>query len=334
MPKIVRLEPSQLEFIVQKGQTILEAALLNRVNLEYSCSNGQCGQCKAILLAGDVTANNCSKDSELNEREILTCCSYPNSDLALHATYFPELRDIERKTLPVKVDQFILLNENVLSITFRFSPTAKFDFLPGQFIDLSWNGQKRSYSIANANLVGHKIDLHVKKVEGGLFSEHLFNELKVNQLFRLHGPLGSFFIRESNSPLIFMCTGTGFAPIKAMIEHLIASSSQKQIFIYWGAQLLQDLYSDLPLQWSQKHSNIHFIPVLSREQNIKTGLDNLNSLKGKYIQDEIVKRHNNLQSYEVYACGSAQMIHDAQTTLIKHGLDPEKFYSDAFLPSN
>ena len=334
MSIVVRLLPSKLEFTVQEGQTILEGALFNKVSLEYSCSNGQCGQCKAELLSGVVASRDFSEDVGLSEREILTCSSIPKSDITLNATYFPELLDIERKTIPVKVDQFILVNKDVLMITFRLAPNSKFNFLPGQFVDLNFSGEKRSYSIANADAVNHKIELHIKRVEGGLFSEHLFNDLKQNQLFRIYGPLGTFFLRENDSPLIFMCTGTGFAPVKSMVEHLIDRKTKRQIYIYWGGRLSQDLYSNLPQQWSNGNTNIEFIPVLSREQNDSPELQKLTLTEGKYIQHKIVENHNDLERFDVYACGSEQMIHDAKKLLIKHGLSSEKFYSDAFLPSN
>ena len=334
MSKVVRLLPSELEFTVQEGQTILEGALFNQVSLEYSCSKGQCGQCKAELLSGVVASSDFSEDVGLSEREILTCSSIPKPDITLNATYFPELLDIERKTIPVKVDQFILVNKDVLMITFRFAPNSKFNFLPGQFVDLNFSGEKRSYSIANADAVNHKIDLHIKRVEGGLFSEHLFNDLKQNQLFRIYGPLGTFFLRDNDSPLIFMCTGTGFAPVKSMVEHLIDRSSKRKIYIYWGGRTSEDLYSDLPVQWSEQYSNIEYIPVLSREQNDAKKLDVSKLPESKYVQHKVVEQHNDLECFDVYACGSEQMIHDAKKLLIQHGLNTEKFYSDAFLPSN
>lgn len=330
MSKTVRLIPSEIEFIVNAGQTVLEAAIYNNINLEYSCSNGQCGQCKAELIEGVVGGSghlpNLPGNIELKPNEILTCCSVAKTDLVINAEYSPELNDIERKTVPVKVDSFSLLSNDVINITFRLAPTAKFRFLPGQFIDLNWNGSKRSYSIASADVAANKIDLHIKKVDRGLFSEYLFNDLKDGQLFRINGPLGTFFLRETDSPLIFMCTGTGFAPVKSMVEHLINRSSNRLIYIFWGAKTSQDLYSDLPLIWSKQYSNITFVPVLSREQG-ETGLGS------KYIQNRVVDEHTDLAIYEVYACGSEQMISDARKLLVENGLKSKSFYSDAFVSS-
>lgn len=167
MSIVVRLLPRKLQFSVQEGQTILEVALFNKVSLEYGWSNGQCGQCKVELLSGVVASRDFSVDVGLIERDILTCSSIPKPDITLNATYFPELLDIVRKTIPVKVDQFILVNKDVLIITLRLAPNSKFNFLPGQFVDLNFSGEKRSYSIANADAVNQKIELHIKRAGRG-----------------------------------------------------------------------------------------------------------------------------------------------------------------------
>jgi CDP-4-dehydro-6-deoxyglucose reductase len=330
MVKNIRLLPSNIEFQLLGSETILNAALSKNINLEYSCKNGQCGQCRAVLVEGDVTVLEELREQvalhSLDTNEILTCCTRAETNLIIQAEYYEQLRHIVKKTVPAKVDSFEYVNENVLIMVLRLPPTSSFDFLSGQFIDLIWAGEKRSYSIANSNSKKNTVELHIKKVPGGLFSEHLFNNLKENMLFRINGPLGTFFLRESLSPVIFMCTGTGFAPVKAMVEKLIENSDNRDVYIYWGVRTTKDLYSNLPYEWDEQYPNIKYFPLCSREGSA--------TLEGaKYIQDLILNHHKSLQGFEVYACGSESMIDAASSLLIDRGLNLRNFYSDAFLSS-
>lgn len=326
MSKIVRLLPSEVEFTVNDGQTVLEAALSNNVNLEYSCSTGKCGQCKADLISGSVDLVGNSEDLELLSSQVLTCCAIPRDNLTLKAQYFPELSDIERKIIPSKVDDIVFVNEDVVRITLRLPPTVEFRFLPGQYLDLNWGSNKRSYSIASSCVSAGKLEIHVKRVESGLFSGFFFNKLKLNQLLRFYGPLGTFFLREGGSPLIFLCTGTGFAPVKSIVEQLIESGSSRKIYIYWGGRLLTDLYTRLPFTWSELYDNISFIPVLSGEKTVQSEFG--------YVQQVAHSHHEKFLGFEVYACGSEQMIRDARRLLLANGLQAGNFYSDAFVSSN
>jgi CDP-4-dehydro-6-deoxyglucose reductase len=324
----VRLSPSEVEFSVQDGQSILDAALAENITLEYSCSNGQCGECKATLQSGNVDTKVHTADVELQEDQILTCMSYPNSDLVLQAEYIKELQHIKRKTIPAKVDEIKYISDDVLILKFRLPPTANFEYLSGQFIDLMWNGQKRSYSLASNKVINNTLELHIKKVEKGVFSKFLFNDLKENQLLRFYGPLGTFFVRDSKQPIIFLSTGSGFAPVKSMVEQLIESNSERQIYIYWGGRYRKNLYSHLPKHWAKEYENISFTSVYSKETDLMNGEAN------GYCQHEVLKQHRNLNGYEVYACGSDAMIHDAKKLFINNGLQDDKFHSDSFLPSN
>tara|TARA_R110001599_G_scaffold81173_1_gene219054 strand:+ start:80 stop:1096 length:1017 start_codon:yes stop_codon:yes gene_type:complete len=323
--KTIHLEASDVNFSAQEKQTILEAALANDINLEYSCSNGRCGKCKAQLIKGTVDHIDSSFCEALSENEILTCRSIPSEDLIIKANYFPELAHIKRKTLPSKVDSFSLVSPDVITLVLRIPETANFDFLSGQYIDLTLRGSKRSYSIASARVLDNKFELHIKKVENGLFSNFLFSDLKVGQLIRFHGPLGTFFLKDNKSPIIFLCTGTGFAPVKSIIENLIESGSTRGAYIYWGGRTAEDLYSSLPEEWAQQYKHIKYIPVLSRAAA---------KAKVKYVQNVVIEHHQNLSEFEVYACGSENMIQDAKQLLISNGLKSENFYSDAFVPSD
>jgi len=323
----VRLSPSNIEFTVQDQQSILEAALAENITLEYSCSNGQCGECKALLESGIVDEKEHAEDIHLEKNQILTCMSHPKTDLLLKAEYFKELQHIKRKTVPVKVDEIKHISDDILILKFRLPPTASFEYLSGQFIDLMWNGQKRSYSLASNKVINNILELHIKKVESGVFSDFLFNQLKENPILRVFGPLGTFFVRESELPIIFICTGSGFAPVKSMVEQLIENNSERKIYIYWGGRYRSDLYSELPKQWAKQYTNISYTSVYSKQIKLIQG-----EAKG-YCQHEVLKQHQNLSRFEVYACGSDKMIHDAKTLFVEHGLQDDKFHSDSFLPS-
>ena len=241
MSKLITLLPSKTVFSVEENQTILEGALDSNIYLEYGCSDGRCGQCRALLLGGLISQSDSAENITLLPDELLTCCTQPITDITLKADYIMELNDIPRKNLPAKIFSLNFISEEVLILTLRLPANSRFIFLPGQYIDLMWKGSKRSYSIASSRTEGNRLDLHIKKVDGGLFSDILFNDVKINDLFHLHGPLGTFFVRDSSAPLMFLCTGTGFAPVKSMVEGLILSGNTRDIYIYWGGRYLDEL---------------------------------------------------------------------------------------------
>ena len=318
--------PSKKKISSRDGCTILDSAISQDIPLAHSCKNGQCGVCRATLLQGtvDIVERDCLID--LSEREILTCCSTPTSDIAIECDYFPELEGIENRTIPVKVNSILKLSNEVLEISFRCPPNANFNFLNGQYVNLIWNNNKRSYSIASKN-TEDKLLIQVKKVESGLFSDMFFNELECDQLFRINGPLGTFFCRENKLDKLFLCTGTGFAPVKSMIEGLIESGFEEKIYIYWGGRNSTDIYSDLPYVWAKQYENIQFLPVYSRCTKSE-------SVYQGYVQNAFIESDISLENIEVYACGSASMVVSAKQLLIENGLSAERFYSDAFLASN
>lgn len=325
----VFLNELNIDFPVMSDQTILDAALNHGVTLQHGCSNGRCGDCRAKLIKGDVEVKNNLFEGSLKANEILTCCSVPKSDIVVNAEYFPELNDIKRQTVPVKVDSLELLSENVLKIVLRMPPRVKFDYLPGQYLDFLWNGKKRSYSIAQEKPLENKIELHIKKVEGGVFSELFFQQIQIEQLFRINGPLGTFFLRNNEKPLIMLCTGTGFAPIKSLLEQIVDLGSTKDIYIYWGGGYWSDLYSQLPKDLAETFENIHFFPVLSREADTNTS----STFFSGYVQDAVLQHHKDICNFDVYACGSEQMISSAREKFVNNGLHASSFHYDAFTQS-
>lgn len=324
----ITISPSETEFDADTELTILQNALQKHIVLEHSCGTGQCGACKTKLLSGEIQFDD--KFNVLNELEraqgvFLSCTAHALSDVKVEAEYFPELACIQKKTVPCKVDSITYPVANTAILKLRLPPTANFIYLPGQYIELMYSGISRSYSIASASVENNLIELHIRKVENGVFSDFVFNEFKVNQLLRMQGPVGTFFIRKNTNPLIFLAGGTGFAPVKAMVESLIASDDQREIYVYWGARTCRDIYTDLPVEWSEKYANIKSHIIVSNDD----------SWQGRcgFVHQAVLDDFSQLDEYIVYACGAPAMIDIAKQTFIEKGLNEHLFIADAFLPA-
>ncbi|MEC4727723.1 2Fe-2S iron-sulfur cluster binding domain-containing protein [Shewanella sp. D64] len=313
----IEIQPSGVQY--KSDENLLEDALSQSIQLEHSCKTGDCGACSAEVLSGTV-------ENELGELvtkgSILTCQSKAKTDVILKAKYYPELIHIKQQTIPCKVAKFRYVTEDIVSITFRFPPTAKFDYLSGQYVDLSFKGIKRSYSIANAKTESKELELHIRKVPSGKMSELIFGQLEGNELMRLEGPKGTFFVRDNNKPLILMATGTGIAPIKAIVEELLFKGDNRPLYIYWGMQFAKELYCNELIELANIHEHIKFTATLSREVTDK-------HFNG-YVQDAVCNDLSSLTDFEVYACGSLNMINDAKEKLHAKQLPSDSFYSDAF----
>ncbi|MCG9683904.1 FAD-binding oxidoreductase [Vibrio sp. Isolate23] len=316
----ITLSPSGVRFSSQDN--LLDDALSQEITLEHSCKNGDCGVCEAKVISGEVL-------NELGEKvhsgTILTCQSKAISDLVLEAEFYPELSAIKQQTLPCKVSNITFPTEDILIIKFRFPPTANFIFRPGQYLDLIFKGVKRSYSIANAMVDSQELELHIRKVPKGKMSDLLFNDLKANQLMRIEGPKGTFFVRASNRPIVFLATGTGIAPVKAMVEQLIHDNDKRDVAIYWGMRTPDEIYDEAFIKLLKGNKHIRFIPVLSRspEWGGRVG----------YVQNAVIEDIANLEPYDVYACGSLSMIEAAKALFSDHNLPLKHFHSDAFTPA-
>jgi len=220
----VKIQPSNLEFSITNTDSILESAIKSNIYLEHGCANGSCGTCRAKVIKGtvkQVIEPISLSENDVKQGFILTCCSKPLSDLELLVNYYPELSSIKRMIQPCKVDKLSFPADDIAILKLKIPPTANFHFLAGQYIQLIIKDERRSYSIANILDTYTGIELHVRKVINGVFSDYIFNDLKLNQLLRLEGPIGSFFVREGNSPIIFLAGGTGFAPVKSMVGVLV-----------------------------------------------------------------------------------------------------------------
>ncbi len=323
--------PSNHKFPVNADETILEAGLKHGYTLPYSCRDGVCGVCKGKVLQGEVDYGK-HQGSALSEAEkavgmALFCCAKPKSDLVIECREVSTLNDIPVKLLPTRVHKMEKLAEDVMVIYLKLPASERLQFLAGQYIDiLQKTGKPRSFSLANAPHADELLELHVRNISGGSFTHHVFTEMKERDILRIKGPLGTFFLREdSDKPIIFVASGTGFAPIKAIIEHALQIGLKRTMHFYWGARKLDDLYMQgKAKEWEAR--GVKFTPVLSDA----LPEDNWMGRTG-FVHAAVMEDYADLSGYQVYACGAPVVVeaaHRDYTTQRK--LPNEEFFSDAF----
>ncbi len=328
----VQLTKQDINFIVEKDETILEAALRQECSLPYGCRNGACGSCKAEILNGSIEYPNSELPEGLSEKEhkqgyVLLCKANALSDLDIKARMVETSADIKLKQFPCRVTTCEKLNDDVIRLVLELPKTERLQFLAGQYIDiLMKDGKRRSFSLANPPHEDQKLELHIRYYEGGLFSEYAFKDLKDKALLRIEGPLGQFTLQESDRPIIMIAGGTGFAPVKSLVEHALEKNDTRPLHIYWGARTKTDLYFDsIVKQWSIEHPHISYIPVLSEA-------DKLNNWNGKtgFVHEAVLEDHSDLSGFDIYACGPPPMVNAVVESFPKQGLNKDRLFSDSF----
>jgi CDP-4-dehydro-6-deoxyglucose reductase len=325
---VIRISSGK-DFESAEGESILNAALRSGIVFPYSCRNGRCGTCKGRLISGSTTILQDELGLSAHQSRdgwILTCARSARSAVQLEIEDLSEFQMFAAKTLPCRIQRLDFIGDDVLRAFLRLPPATKFEFYPGQYVDIIGHaGVRRSYSIANVPQSEMTLELHVQRVPGGAMSEYWFERAKTGDLLRLYGPLGTFLLREvQGQDLVFLATGTGIAPVKAILEGLAQNVQLKprSIAVYWGGRAREDLYWDVSIE-GLAHD---FIPVLSRADGQWRGA------RG-HVQHAFLSDARELERAVVYACGSNAMIQDARETLIAAGLQGRHFFSDAFLPS-
>ena len=325
------IQPSGHSFPIEAHETILEAALKHGFTLPYSCRDGVCGTCKGKVVTGQVDYGKFQEstltDAEKSVGMALFCCAKPLSDLLLECREVNAVKDIPVRTLPCRVQKMDRPAPDVMVLSLKLPANEHLQFLAGQYIDILLKDQQpRSFSLANAPHDAEFLQLHIRNIAGGAFTQHVFETMKERDILRFKGPLGTFFLREdSDKPIIFVASGTGFAPIKGIIEHALHIGVKRAMHFYWGARKLEDLYMlDKARQWEK--SGIKFTPVLSEAL-----LEDAWQGRTGFVHQAVLDDYNDLSSYEVYACGAPVVVEAAHRDFTaQRGLPNEAFFSDAF----
>jgi CDP-4-dehydro-6-deoxyglucose reductase len=332
----VTLQPSGRSFSVQRDEAILAAAIRQGIGLPYGCRDGACGSCKCKLLEGRVIhgAHQLQALSVAEEEAgyTLTCCAAPQTDLVLEARTVVGAGDMPVRKMPARVISIDKPAPDVALVKLQLPANEALRFHAGQYIDvLLRDGARRSYSMANApHTQGDKpwIELHIRHLPGGVFSDQVFGTLKAKDIMRLEGPFGSFFLREeSPKPIVLLASGTGFAPIKAIIEQIQFKGSTRPVALYWGCRTRAELYlHDWALEAASNLPSLRYVPVLSEA----SASDAWTGRTG-FVHQAVMADIPDLSGHQVYACGAPVMVESAQRDFTERcGLPPDEFYSDAF----
>jgi len=333
----IRIEPGQLTFTAQEHQTILDAAMAADILLPYSCRAGSCSTCKGKVLAGQVSetpnVRHVLMQDEIDAGYTLFCQAHARSDLVIESHQVRLASDLQVRKFPVRVLAFERLAQDVMHVQLQLPAADPFRFYAGQYLDILFkDGSRRSYSMANAPSDDNRVELHIRHMPGGMFTDGVFgvgaNPLKVREILRVEGPLGSFFLRDdSDKPVVFLASGTGFAPIRAILQQMAAQGSTRQAVLYWGGRRPEDLYLTAQAQaFTQSLPQFRYVPVVSDalpqdHWQGRTGL----------VHHAVMQDLPDLSGHQVYACGAPIMVESARRDFVHHcGLPEEEFFADVF----
>jgi len=337
MSVTVTVLPSGRQFGVEPGEFVLEAALRQNVILPYGCKNGACGSCKARVVEGMVEQGPHSPTALTPEEAVkgfaLLCCSKAHADITLEARPIAGAGDIPVRKMPCRIASITRPAPDVAVLRLQLPANERLQYLAGQYIELLLrDGSRRSYSMATAPHDADQLELHVRHLPGGKFTDALFGaaqpEVKERDILRFEGPMGTFFLREDgHKPIVFLASGTGFAPIKAIIEHCIHKGIDREMTLYWGGRRPRDLYlNGLAEHWASSIPRFRYVPVVSDA----LPEDDWRGRVG-FVHHAVIEDFPSLAEHQVYACGAPIVIESARRDFVARcGLPAEEFYADSF----
>ncbi|MFZ5547998.1 MAG: CDP-6-deoxy-delta-3,4-glucoseen reductase [Pseudomonadota bacterium] len=332
----VTLHPSERAFDVARDEPILGAAIRQGIGLPYGCKDGACGSCKSRLLEGRVI-HGAHQHKALSEAEeasglILTCCATPQTDCVVEARTVPGAGEFPILKMPGRVLSIARPAGDVAVIRVQLPANQNFQYRAGQYVEfILRDGARRSYSMANAphNLgTPPSIELHIRHMPGGKFTDHVFGAMKEKDIVRMEGPFGSFFLREdSDKPMVLLASGTGFAPVKALIERLEEVGSVRPAVLYWGARSRSDLYLH---DWAEAAMArlpwLRYVPVLSEPKP-----DDGWTGRTGFVHHAVMADMPDLSGHQVYACGVPIMVESAHRDFVARcSLPDDEFFADSF----
>lgn len=333
----VTVQPSQHQFPADPDKSVLDAALAAGILLPYSCRSGACSTCKARVVSGTVEAGHSAAQiltpEEIHEGFTLLCQARATSDLVIESREIRLASDIQVRKLPSRVTSIQRPAPDVAVLTLQLPATETFRFYAGQYVEIILkDGKRRSYSMANPPHSAASLELHVRHLPGGMFTDHVFGagatQMKEREILRVEGPFGSFFLREdSDLPIVMLASGTGFAPIKAIVEHMIHNNIKRPVTLYWGGRRPADLYMHtLAQQWAQTLPDFTYVPVVSDAlpEDGWTG-------RTGFVHRAVMEDFPSLMGHQVYACGAPIVVESARREFVAQCCLPDDaFFADAF----
>jgi len=335
MPHQVTIQSSGHTITVNDGETVLAAALREGIVIAYGCRNGVCGTCKGKLLEGAVDYGTYQEqamtEAEKNAGMALFCQAKPHSDLLIQCRELGTVvKGMQIRMMPARVMKMQRAAPDVTLLELKLPANEKFRFLAGQYVDLILrDGTRRSFSMANAPHDDAFLHLHLRDY-GGPFSKHVFGAMKEKDIIRIEGPFGTFFLREDSAkPIVLLASGTGFAPIKSIVEHALHTGVKRPMTLYWGCRVRADLYMhELAGRWQQE-GWLRYVPVLSDAP----ASDHWTGRTG-FVHRAVMEDYPDLSGYQVYACGAPIVVESAHKDFTAQCKLPEEdFFSDSFTPS-
>ena len=333
----ISVQPSGRIFSADSTETLLAAGIRQGIGLPYGCKDGACGSCKCRKISGTVVHGEHQPKALSADEEaqglILTCCSKAQSDVVLESRQVAEEGSFPIKKMPARVVSLEKKSDDVMTVIMQLPSTDVMQFHAGQYVEfLLRDGSRRSYSMANAphtlEPTAPKVELHIRHMPGGKFTDVVFSTMKEKDILRIEGPYGSFYLREnSTAPLILLASGTGFAPIKALLEHMQHKGIERPATLYWGGRRPSDLYMN---DWVEAQiklmPNLSYVPVISdaKPEDAWSG-------RTGFVHQAVLQDHPNLSSYQVYACGAPIVVDSARADYVnKAGLPEEAYFADSF----
>ncbi|MEI6758906.1 MAG: CDP-6-deoxy-delta-3,4-glucoseen reductase [Betaproteobacteria bacterium] len=330
----ITIEPSGRAFSASADETLLAAGIRQGIGLPYGCKDGACGSCKCKKLSGTVVHGTHQSKALSPEEEaaglVLTCCGVAQSDVVLESRQVTSEGAFPIKKMPTRVNLLARKSADVMLLKLQLPANDSFSYHAGQYVEfILRDGARRSYSMANApHTLAAGLELHIRHMPGGKFTDHVFKIMKEKEILRIEGPYGSFYLREdSTKPIILLASGTGFAPIKAVLEHMQFKGITRPATLYWGGRRPADLYLD---DWVQAQlaalPNLHYVPVVSDAlpEDGWTG-------RTGFVHQAVLQDFPDLSSYQVYACGAPIVVDSARAAYTTQaGLPEEDFFADAF----